>query len=1032
VALNAVEILIRVRDEASQALQGLQRQVSRTAAANRREWEAMSKVSAVALGAITAAGGAAIATGLKFVTLAGQLEQSKIAFETMLGSAEAADAFLRDLADFAAATPFDFPGLQSSSRLLLAFGFQAEAVIPIVETLGDATSALGGGTDTLEGVVRALGQMQTKGKVVTQELLQLAERGIPVFDILKEKLELTGEQVADIGTLGISSSTAITAILEGLGERFGGAMQKQSRTLLGLWSTVKDTGLLIATDLGTKISEALDLTGLLETLVGWLDTLRERVADIDLKQLWLDGREGIITFAGALVGMALPAIINLVRAVLPLVTRLAALALAGALVVDVAQQLGVDFGKLSDPGGALARVGSVLIGLADVFKGVTISIANLILASSKSFRDWADFFRLAAEAVGNVIRQLGRQATAVTDLLAALATFDGSKITAAWDSLRNIGGFSLGADLTTAWSTSFDGFSDAILDGFDRANAYVTGGWEKILAGFSGHVDDTTNQVVTRVAGSVSDGAKKIIDWSTLLTNDATPALLDVADASDQLAASITASADEAAKAAATWQDALETIGAAAAVTLRDALGVDQPDSPLVAAGKAIVASIAKGFNEAWPEFTSRLTTAWSTVQDMLAQAALQRHVASGVSLRLPETGPAKLGSGSPFIPAPIGIEGRRAPADPSAFMPAIVRMSDALFGPRSAPGRFLADLEGLFGRAEREANRSGRVDQYVIREAQAARFDAAGTLAYHDRVINDPRSAAFRREIPVPSPFAGVPRPVAIPEPGVFAVLPEARGLGITPGAEVRPDRSALPQEQLDAILRKELEARQAVVDGLTTMSTENGPLANFGTQLLAAASEAVPAFGAALDGFVQAGPIGAIIGFFSELLFSSEPMIEAFEMINEALAPLGDILASIIAPALKVFGMVLGWIVDGLIAVWNFLFGWLGVHIERKSDEEPPPAEAPVHSSVPPTQREPEFGRVGPGIQLAVATPLIEAAQLQLTAANTLQTAATGLAESAAHFGDYVGRLVEEGIRVRVEQLANPAPQSRTAYLR
>ncbi len=1035
---NIVEILIRARDEASKVLQGVERQVSATAAANRREWEAMSKSSAVALGAITAVGGAALATGLKFVTLAGQLEQSKIAFETMLGSAEAADAFLKDLADFAAATPFDFPGLQNSSRLLLAFGFQAEAVIPIVETLGDATSALGGGTDTLEGVVRALGQMQTKGKVVTQELLQLAERGIPVFDILKEKLDLTGEQVADIGTLGISSSTAITAILEGLGERFGGAMQKQSATLLGLWSTVKDTGLLIATDLGAKISEALDLTGLLETLIGWLDALRERVANLDLKQLWVDGRDGIVVFAGALVGMALPAVINLVRAVVPLLARLGAMALAGALVADVAVQLGVDFGKLAAPSGAIARVGSVLMGLADVFKGVTTSIASLILASAKGFTDWAEFFRKAADAVGNVITQLGRQATAVTDLLGALASFDGAKITAAWDSLRNVGGFSLGADLTAAWTTSFDGLEESILDGFDRANNFVASGWDKIVAGFTGHVDDATNAVVTKVSDAVSNGAKRIIDWSKLLTGDAAPALLDVADASDQLATAIKGSAEEAAKAAITWQQALEGIGASAATHLRDALGVDQPDSPLVQAGKAIVASIAKGFNAAWPEFMTRLGTGLASVQDWLAQGALQAHVTSGASLREPATGPARLGPGRPYIPAPIGIGGRPAPADPSAFMPAIARYSEALFGERSAPGRFLADLERMFARAEREANRGGRVDQYAMQAAQAARFDAAGTLAFHNRVVFDPRSAGFARDLNDPLPFAGVPRPRNIGEPGAFAVLPAPVDLtGTTPSAVVRGDRSALPQEQLDALLRKELEARQAVVDGLTMMSTENGPLANFGTQLLKAASEAVPAFGAALDGFVQAGPLGAVVGFFSELLTKSAPMQQAFEALNAALVPLGDLLGHVIAPALRVLGAIVGFVVDALIAVYNALLGWLFGTFEKGMYDPPDKTEPDprIHSDRPPAGREVTFGGTGPSVQFGVATPLLEAAQLSMTAAGTMQGAATTMAGATKAFGDYVAELVENGVRVVLDQRAGTQGASAltsSAYLR
>jgi len=41
----------------------------------------------------------------------------------------------------------------------------------------------------------ALGQMKTKGKLVQQEINQIADAGIPIFDILSEKLHLTQEQL---------------------------------------------------------------------------------------------------------------------------------------------------------------------------------------------------------------------------------------------------------------------------------------------------------------------------------------------------------------------------------------------------------------------------------------------------------------------------------------------------------------------------------------------------------------------------------------------------------------------------------------------------------------------------------------------------------------------------------------------------------------------------------------------------------------------------------------------------------------------
>jgi tape measure domain-containing protein len=57
-----------------------------------------------------------------------------------------------------------------------------------MNALGNAVAGVGGSQETLNGVIVALGQMQTKGKLVQQEVNQIAERGIPIFEILRQKL----------------------------------------------------------------------------------------------------------------------------------------------------------------------------------------------------------------------------------------------------------------------------------------------------------------------------------------------------------------------------------------------------------------------------------------------------------------------------------------------------------------------------------------------------------------------------------------------------------------------------------------------------------------------------------------------------------------------------------------------------------------------------------------------------------------------------------------------------------------------------
>jgi tape measure domain-containing protein len=115
-----------------------------------------------------------------------------------------------------------------------------EPNLRMLETIGDTVAALGGSEEVFEGIIRALGQIQAKGKASAEELMQLAERGVPAYQILQEKLGLTAEQVANIGNEGIEASRAIEALLEGMRERFGGNMERMSQSWEGMMSNLRD------------------------------------------------------------------------------------------------------------------------------------------------------------------------------------------------------------------------------------------------------------------------------------------------------------------------------------------------------------------------------------------------------------------------------------------------------------------------------------------------------------------------------------------------------------------------------------------------------------------------------------------------------------------------------------------------------------------------------------------------------------------------------------------------------------------------
>lgn len=171
-----------------------------------------------------------------------QMEQARIGFTTMLGSAQQADAFLRQLADFAARTPFEFPELVEASKRMLALGFSADQVIPTLTAVGNAAAGLGTGQEGINRIITALGQMQAKAKVSHEEMMQLTEAGVPAWEILAEA---TGKPIPVLMKLAqdglLPANEAVNMLVEGMGKRFPDMMKQMEKTIPGLLSTIKDS-----------------------------------------------------------------------------------------------------------------------------------------------------------------------------------------------------------------------------------------------------------------------------------------------------------------------------------------------------------------------------------------------------------------------------------------------------------------------------------------------------------------------------------------------------------------------------------------------------------------------------------------------------------------------------------------------------------------------------------------------------------------------------------------------------------------------
>ena len=207
-----------------------------------------------------------LGAGAASIKAAAQMRQYEIAFQTMLKSADEGTQMLRDLQKFAAETPFDVPGVVSAGQQLMAFGFKAKEVIPMLTSLGDAAAGLGQGTAGVSRLAYALGQMQTSGKLNAQDMMQLTSAGISAWDMLADAAGVSIAEIKDMTSKGmVDSKEAVKVIVAGMDEEFGGMMAKTSTEVSGLLTNIEETAGTTSAVIGQYMIDAFNIKGILQT-----------------------------------------------------------------------------------------------------------------------------------------------------------------------------------------------------------------------------------------------------------------------------------------------------------------------------------------------------------------------------------------------------------------------------------------------------------------------------------------------------------------------------------------------------------------------------------------------------------------------------------------------------------------------------------------------------------------------------------------------------------------------------------------------
>lgn len=401
------------------------------------------------LGAAAVAGLGAIATmGL---TSAASLEQVQISFNALLGSAEKGQEVFRDLQKFAAVTPFEFPEVAAAAKRFLAFneqvGLSDDSLQSFLTTVGDLSSVTGAGAEGLNRITLAIGQMAGKGKVQLEELMQIGEAvpGFSAVGAIAQQLGITtAEAMQKISAGELDATTGIHALLEGMKQFPGaaGAMEKQSQTLLGVFSTFKDTvGQALADSFAPIIPDLkAALTDLTPILGDALRTLAPAIGEVINAALPL--LSGFVKAISPVITVILQLLVTALEPLIPVVNQV--LETLGAALAPVIAELAPVFADLAKPiGDILLALIPLIPPLGDLAVALVPLVALLVKAVA-AFISWA-----AIEGLVPIVNLLAK---GLNLLVIPIAEF------AKW--LDQINWNQVGDDIADGFSTAFNAVNE--------------------------------------------------------------------------------------------------------------------------------------------------------------------------------------------------------------------------------------------------------------------------------------------------------------------------------------------------------------------------------------------------------------------------------------------------------------------------------------------------------------------------------------------------------------------------------------------
>lgn len=468
-------------------------------AQQKQAFQELGKGMIVVGGAMTALTVAVAKTGIEYNTLQ---QTSRAALTTLLGSAQAANAQMDKLDEFARTSPFSKAVFIQAQQQLLGFGMAADRVVPTLDAIQNAVAATGGSNQDIAELTRIIAQLSGGVKISAETFNQFGMRGVDAAGIIGEAMGKTGAQIREEVTAGtLDADDAVRALTDGMQERFAGAAAGVKDTFAGAMDRVKAAWRDLSADLMKPLVDP-NGGGMLVDVLNWAaDMMRAFQAlpePIKLTGGALFSLAGFITLVGGTALVSTPQIAAFKLALQTLSISIGSVALAGGIVVGVlaavagvvslvaaehgrARRLAEDYAAAlaqgadsatqfvaeqlamkdsflwMDRGSAVENAKKLGIGIEEVTKAVTGSNAEF-----EAFKEKVDeAYAAAGKTVdaGYAVEQLKNK---VTDLRAGqeLATQQSEESAEAADSLA--GAYEVAADATSTLEQETKAAEDAL------------------------------------------------------------------------------------------------------------------------------------------------------------------------------------------------------------------------------------------------------------------------------------------------------------------------------------------------------------------------------------------------------------------------------------------------------------------------------------------------------------------------------------------------------------------------------------------